>query len=196
MSTTRNYRRGYFRWPRRTTRFYEVQVHAATVIKLVATPLQPVGWAYFKVIDYEEIERSRLAELDRVQLTAKCWAFDTNDETGVDKQSVQIARLIAALGEGDSGRRAILRAVAGMQGIVSDKALESLYEGTTEEKLIVPPHIRAACLHQFLAPVNLFEIQKKEPLYSVDDWNDLEFEVALDSGAVVHACGPGDFPGV
>ena len=75
---------------------------------------------------YEEIEKSWLAELNRVPLTAKCWSFDTNDKTGVDKQNVQIARLIVALGEDDPGHRAILRAVSGMQGIVSDKALESL----------------------------------------------------------------------
>ena len=58
-------------------RFYEVEVDAVTIIKLEATPLQTAGWAYVKVLDYEEIERSRLAELDRVPLTAKCWAFDT-----------------------------------------------------------------------------------------------------------------------
>ena len=65
--------------------------------------------------------------------------------------------------------------------------------------MTVPPHIRAALceagLHKSLAPVNLFEIQEKELLYNIDDWNDLEFDVALDSGAVVHVCGPGDCPG-
>ena len=64
--------------------------------------------------------------LNLVEFRSQPSAFDTqNNETGVDKQNVQIARLIVALGEDDSGRRAILRAVAGMQGIVSDKALES-----------------------------------------------------------------------
>ena len=43
--------------------------------------------------------------------------------------------------------------------------------------------------------MNLFEIQEKEPLCKIDDWDDLEFEVALDSGAFVHVCGPGDCPG-
>ena len=63
----------------------------------------------------------------------------------------------------------------------------------------MPPHIRAALcevgLHKSLAPMNLFEIQEKAPLYSVDDRNDLEFEVALDSGAFVHVCGAGDCTG-
>ena len=123
-------------------KFYEVNVDDVTITNLKATSLQTAGWAYVSFSDYDEIERSRLAELDRVPLTAKRWAFDTpNDENGVDMQNVQIAKLIVALGEDDSGRRAIFRAVAGMQGIVSDKALKSLYEGTTEEKLIVRSHI-------------------------------------------------------
>ena len=32
-------------------------------------------------------------------------------------------------------------------------------------------------------------------MYNIDDWNDLEFEVAFDSGAVVHVLGPGHCPG-
>ena len=51
-------------------------------------------------------------------------------------QNVQIAKLIVAPGEDDSGRRAILRALVGMQGIVSDNVLKSSYEGTTEEKWV------------------------------------------------------------
>ena len=31
-------------------------------------------------------------------------------------------------------------------------------------------------------------------MYKIDDWNNLECEVALDSGAVVHVCGPGECP--
>ena len=31
-------------------------------------------------------------------------------------------------------------------------------------------------------------------MYNIDDWNDLEFEVAFNSVAVVHVCGPGDCP--
>ena len=122
-------------------RFYEMEVDAVTIFKLEATSLQTAGWAYVEVLDYDEIERLRLAQLDRDPITANCWAFDTqNDETGVDMQNVQIARLSVALGEDDSGRRAIFRTVAGMQGIVSDNALESLYDGTTEEKLIAAAH--------------------------------------------------------
>ena len=48
-----------------------------------------------------------------------------------------------------------------------------------------------------LAPLNLFEVVGgAEPLLLAGDtWNDLEFEVALDSGAVVHVCSPEDCPG-
>ena len=36
-------------------------------------------------------------------------------------------------------------------------------------------------------PVSIFPV--------TDQWKDIEFEVALDSGAVVHVCAPGDIPG-
>jgi hypothetical protein len=41
-------------------------------------------------------------------------------------------------------------------------------------------------------------IKEQDPLMPVlggDEWSDLEFEVALDSGAVVHVCAPSDCPG-
>ena len=46
------------------------------------------------------------------------------------------------------------------------------------------------------APINLFEARELNPeLLAGDAWADLEFEVALDSGAVVHVCLPEDCPG-
>ena len=64
----------------------------------------------------------------------------------------------------------------------------------------MPAYLReASCdigLGDTIAPINLFEIREKDPLLLAGDaWSDLEFEVALDSGAVVHVCGPGDCPG-
>ena len=51
-------------------------------------------------------------------------------------------------------------------------------------------------LQKALAPINLFEIREKDALFVAGDaWTDIEFEVALDSGAVVHVCSPGDCPG-
>jgi hypothetical protein len=48
-----------------------------------------------------------------------------------------------------------------------------------------------------MAPLNLFEIvAADEPLLMAgDSWSDLEFELALDSGAVVRVCAPEDCPG-
>ena len=39
-------------------------------------------------------------------------------------------------------------------------------------------------------------VREKDPVFRAGDaWTDLEFEVALDSGAVAHVCSPGDCPG-
>ena len=48
-----------------------------------------------------------------------------------------------------------------------------------------------------MAPLNLFEIvaADKPLLKAGDSWSDSEFEVALDSGAVVLVCAPADCPG-
>ena len=47
-----------------------------------------------------------------------------------------------------------------------------------------------------MTPINLFTIGGGgEILAASDAWEDLEFEVALDSGSVVHVCALGDCPG-
>ena len=48
-----------------------------------------------------------------------------------------------------------------------------------------------------MAPLNLFEIVGgSEPLLMAgDSWSDFEFELALDSGAVVYVCSFEDCPG-
>ena len=66
--------------------------------------------------------------------------------------------------------------------------------------MCVPAHLRSALieigLQGALAPVNLFEVREKDPVFLTGDaWADLEFEVALDSGAVVHVCSPQGCPG-
>ena len=46
-----------------------------------------------------------------------------------------------------------------------------------------------------LAPANLFEVREKDDVFLAGDaWADLEFDVALGSGAVVHVCSPEDCP--
>ena len=47
-----------------------------------------------------------------------------------------------------------------------------------------------------IAPINLLTVTEPEQiLINNDAWADIEFEVALDSGAVVHVCAPADCPG-
>ena len=73
--------------------------------------------------------------------------------------------------------------------------------GTSERRLQVPAYLRNVLsdigLSDAIAPLNIFEVVGgAEPLLLAGDtWNDLEFEVALDSGAVVHVCSPEDCPG-
>jgi hypothetical protein len=83
---------------------------------------------------------------------------------------------------------------------VDEDALEALYDGTSDVKLQVPRSLRAALveigLDNSLAAMNIIEVASpQEILVNTESWTDLEFEVALDSGAVVHVCAPGDIPG-
>ena len=51
-------------------------------------------------------------------------------------------------------------------------------------------------LHCAMAPINVMEtLETQAILMANEEWNDLEFEVALDSGAVIHVCSPTDCPG-
>ena len=55
-------------------------------------------------------------------------------------------RLITALGSNGAGRRAIIKAVAGQQGITEDDDLERLYARRTEVKVKSPRHVRQAII--------------------------------------------------
>ena len=47
-----------------------------------------------------------------------------------------------------------------------------------------------------MAPINVMEtLETPAILMAQEEWNDLEFEVALDSGAVIHVCSLTDCPG-
>ena len=134
--------------------------------------------------------------------SGSCYAFGKPDDASVSDgdNNVQIARLIVALGETGEGRRGILRAVAGKQGIVDDDEIEALIDGTAKHRLRVPQGLRGAMceigLEDTLMPVSLItSLEKEEILMTEHEWTDMEFEVALDSGAVVHVCGPDDCPG-
>ena len=74
--------------------------------------------------------------------------------------------------------------------------------GTAERRLQVPAYFRNLLgdigLGNALAPLNLFEVSggDESPLLMSGPFlSDLEFEEALDSGAVVHVCSLEDCPG-
>ena len=113
----------------------------------------------------------------------------------------QVLQLIDALGKHGAGRRAVLKAIAQRQGIVDDDKLELLYAGKAKLEQ-VPRELRHSLesigLGDVLPELNILTVLDPEPVMpvvSTDSWQDLEFEVALDSGAVVHVCAPDDIPG-
>ena len=51
-------------------------------------------------------------------------------------------------------------------------------------------------LESVLAPVHMLTfVEPEQILLSDESWKDIEFEVALDSGSVVHVCSMDDVPG-
>ena len=113
----------------------------------------------------------------------------------------QVARLINALGESGARRRAILRAIATRQGINDEDEIEDIHHGRSERKLDAPLGLREALgiigLGQTLVPINLMMTRENESILAATNemWEDLGFEVALDSGSVVHVCAPAGCPG-
>ena len=67
--------------------------------------------------------------------------------------------------------------------------------------LDAPPGLREAPgsigFGHALVPINLMMTREKDTILvgTNETWEDLEFEVALDSGYVVHVCAPADCPG-
>ena len=124
---------------------------------------------------------------------------DSGDD-GVDGHNAQVAKLLSCLGTTGAGRRAVIDAVAKMQGIDDSDELERLNDGTSATKLRVPQQLGETMmdigLGNLLAPVNLITCtETAEILVNSDAWKDLEFEVALDSGSVVHVCSVDDIGG-
>ena len=122
------------------------------------------------------------------------------DDDGVGSHNAQVSKLLQCLGTSGSGRRAVIDAVAKLQGIDDPDELERLYDGSSETKLRVPLPLRETMvdigLGRLLAPVNLITCtETAEILVNADAWKDLEFEVALDSGSVVHVCSVDDIGG-
>jgi hypothetical protein len=137
--------------------------------------------------------------LDDKQATP--WTFgDLADGGDGSAENVQIAKLIEVLGASGEGKRAVLKAVAKQFGIVDEDELRHLYNGTSDRKLNVPRSLRdAMCaigLNDIMAPINILEVRDGDAVYVNEEaWRDIEFEVALDSGSVVHVCSLEDVGG-
>ena len=117
------------------------------------------------------------------------------------RRNEQVGKLIQALGaSGSAGRRAILVAVVQKQGITAEEDIDALMNGESEVKLQVPASLRSTLsevgLGRLLAPINVLTIaEDPQQILLNETWKDIEFEVALDSGSVVHVCAPVDVPG-
>ena len=174
------------------------------MINKVSPSLGIAGWSdpHLNVLDYGEIEREKSAR-EKSKATTSCFNFDTVDaqcDVDMSKQNTEVAKIIELLGKDGAGRRAILKAVALQQGVTSEDELEKLYDGTSGQQLRVPPSIREAMveigLGDRLVPINV--ITTSDPLQcfvNEEAWEEMEFEVALDSGSVVHVCALTDCPG-
>ena len=117
----------------------------------------------------------------------------------MDAHNRQVIKLIGILGQTAAGKRAVVKALAAKQGIEDDNELERLYSGRSEQKLVVPrgmrDTLRSIGLGDILAPLNRITAAEPQPILVNATWQDLEFEVALDSGSVVRACSVDDCPG-
>ena len=121
----------------------------------------------------------------------------------LEDRNTQVAKLIAALGStGESGKRAVLEAIARKQGIDDATEVDKILEGKSDVKLQVPRHLRfpleSIGLGEALAPIHIIETLEPGGILMAGEsskWQDVEFEVALDSGSVVHVCSMEDVPG-
>ena len=159
-------------------------------------------WAVADATDYGDIDR---VKDDSEQSPAACWSFgSTGNDSDNDVHNLQVVRLIAAQGEEDSERRAVLRAIAERQGISADDDLDMMASGGAPSDMLlrVPLHLRGPLqdigLEGALAPISFFEVREKDGMLLAgtgDTWSDLELEVALNSGAVIQVFAPGGYPG-
>ena len=138
---------------------------------------------------------------------AACYAFGAPDTAfgscneSKGEHNRQVAKIINALGGSGAGRRAILRAIALRQGNDDEGEIEDILHGRSDRKVDAPPGLREALgnigLGLLLAPGIVLMTREREPILAATEgqWEDLEFEGALDTGSVVHVCAPADCPG-
>ena len=186
-------------------KFYLLDVENINLDMINATSLGVEGWSDDRMVvrDYDQIDAGRRTWEDSNPGANPCWAFGASDDMfddGAAKHNLQVLHMIEALGKHGSGKRAVVKALAARQGIVDEDQLELLYSGSPGVKLKVPSLLRQALekvgLGNVLAPVNILTVAgPAEILVNTAVWEDIELEVALGSGSVVHVCAPRDIPG-
>ena len=194
----------FWHWPRE-------DVSESTVVYW-SPALGIAGWSdpELRILDYGQIqaekdERERREKQPHIQPGA-AWSFgDKGSGQQVDQQAEeynrQVTKLIEILGDPGAGRKAIIKAMAARQGITDECEVDDLLKGRSTKKLRAPLGLREALcgigMSDVLAPINLITTAEENAILLSDDaeWQDLEFEVALDSGSVVHVCSLTDCPG-
>ena len=143
----------------------------------------------------------KVAEPNSKPAPARGCSVIGNADTGEDDRTKRVAELIYALSKDkQSGELSVIRAVAAANGIKSEDTIQQIAKGESDLKLGAPHQVRellhAMDLAHFLAPVNLLFGKSQGSIFVADQqaWDDIEFEVALDSGSVVHVAAEGDTP--
>ena len=168
-----------------------------TLVDVQAALWTRVGYSY---VESSESVRARAAVAE-----SGCVSFDaerahSGDVDNVENHNAQVSKLLCMLGATGAGRRAVIDAIAKVQGIDDGSELEKLYDGTSTVKLQVPSALRGTLtdigLGNLLQPINPVTVTATaEILVANDAWKDMEFEVALDSSSVVHVCSVDDISG-
>ena len=186
---------------RNYAKFYELNEDKVDEQGIGATSLGIAGWSDPNVFiaDYEDIDRERNQHEDNCYCA---FGIRGTCEVGIESaHNRQVMKIIIILGQSGSGRRAVIKAIAKTQGIEDDEALEQLYSGKLQKSLMVPTSLREVMrdigLGDMLTLLHMLEVveTQQQIIMSGDAWRDLEFEVALDSGSVVHVCSRDDCPG-
>ena len=121
--------------------------------------------------------------------------------SGPSAEVEQITMLVRTLASDErAAGLSVLKAVAALEGVLDDAEVREIFEGTSERRLTPAPTLRQLLcnmnLTHTMAPVNLMEWGQTPSavLAAEAKWNNIEIEVALDSGSVVHIASEADTP--
>lgn len=125
---------------------------------------------------------------------ARCWESGAmGDEFDAEQHNIQTARIIDMLGTNSVGRKAIVEVIARRQGVDDADEIARIYNVASARKLRVQRGWRAAQeatgFKGVLAPLNILTTRETDGIHvgeTKDTWQDMEFEVPMDSGAAIH----------